>query len=92
MKKNVVKIMDLLKEINMLINDSGQIIDEIERKQRAAKILTEKGVKNLVEAKENHQEAKKVGLAHHTETMVDVHMWPHGACYCWESDSPNYTK
>ena len=61
MKKNVVKIMDLLKEINMLINDSGQIIDEIERKQRAAKILTEKGVKNLVEAKENHQEAKKVG-------------------------------
>lgn len=61
--QNVSKIMDLLKEINMLINESGQIIDEIERKQKEAKLRTEKGVKNLTEAKEHSEEAKKVAAS-----------------------------
>ena len=55
--------MDLLKEINLLISESGQIIDDIERKQREAKVRTEKGVKNLTDAKELNEEAKKVRSA-----------------------------
>ncbi len=54
------EITTLLEEINLLIKESGDIVDEIEKTVKDAKKLTDEGVNNLVEAREHHQSARKV--------------------------------
>jgi len=54
----VSQLTQLLKEITVLVKESGDIVDEIERKIRAAAMLATKGVENLDEAKKQHQMAK----------------------------------
>lgn len=58
LEANIKQLLELLTEINDLIHDSGQIVDQIKSNFSAAKILTDKGNKDLDEAKDELKKAK----------------------------------
>lgn len=59
LENNIDQILSLLKEITLLVKESGSIVDEIELKLKAANEVTKKGLQNLKDAKEQHQSAQK---------------------------------
>lgn len=70
----------LFNDLAILVQQQGEMIDNIEVNIRTAKDYVEKGEKNLVEAKKNLDSARKVSTIHilFKEKMLYSHYWNFG--------------